>query len=205
MYIYLDIIPDALANLKTLENFWVYDTTIVEITEQLRTLENITALIFDNCSLTYVPNVSNLENMWLFDISFNRVSHLDEIPDVIFLDLEGNLFNYIPMMKNPEKLLFLVMNDNPLKNIAAIMSYKNLKGIYFKNTMITSIPSSIDKLQNLLDIDVSNNKLHHLPHNIVDLPNLEQLNISNNLLSPKEIQLIQKEFQKSHPTLKLTV
>jgi Leucine-rich repeat (LRR) protein len=97
------------------------------------------------------------------------------------------------------------MSENPLKNIAAIMPYKNLKVISFRNTMITSIPSSIDKLQNLLDIDLSNNKLHHLPHNIVDLPNLEQLNISNNLLSPKEIQSIQKEFKKSHPELKLTV
>jgi Leucine-rich repeat (LRR) protein len=200
-----DIIPDAFINLKKLRNFWFYHSPIVKVTEQLRTLTNLLMLTMSNCSLTHLPNLSNFQKMWSLDLSNNRLSHVDGIPDVQFLDLNGNFFNHIPILENKGKLEFLTMSDNPLKNIAPIMFYKNLEGIFLSNTMLTSIPPNIDKLQNLHYIDVSNNKLSHLPTNILNLPLLEDLNISNNLLSPNETQSIRKAFEKSHPELKLTI
>jgi len=143
--------------------------------------------------------------MWALDLGNNRLSHVEGIPDVIFLDLPGNIFNHIPILKNVEKLEFLTMNDNPLKNAASIMFYKNLKGISLRNTMLTSIPPDIDKLQNLQYIDFSNNTISHLPNNILNLPLLEQFIINNNLLSTNEIQSIQKAFKKSHPNLELII
>jgi Leucine-rich repeat (LRR) protein len=203
--IYLDIIPDAFTNLKTLRNFWFYHSPIVKVTEQLGTLNNLSMLTMSNCSLTHLPNLSNFQKMWALDLGNNRLSHVDGIPDVQFLELNGNIFKHIPILENGGKLMFLNMSDNPLKNVAPIMFYKNLEGISLSNTNLTSIPPDIDKLQKLQYIDVSNNKLSHLPTNILNLPLLEDLKISNNLLSPNETQAIRKAFEKSHPQLELTI
>jgi len=183
----------------------VYNTPVSKIPEKLGTFNNLMLLIFNNCSLTYFPTIGDLEKLWCLDLSNNRLSHLDEIPGVQFLYLQDNLFNYIPMTKKGDKLQFLIMGDNPLKTIAPILVYKNLEGIYFQNTMLTSIPPGIDKLQKLLEIDLSNNKLSHLPTNILNLPHLKHVNISHNLLSPNNIESIRKEFKKSHPTLELDI
>ncbi len=205
MNIYLDIIPDALADLKKLQNFWFYDSPIVKVTEKLGTLNNLLMLSLSNCSLTHLPNLSNLQKLWSLELRNNRLSHVEGIPDVIFLDLRSNIFNHIPILKNGGKLEFLTMSDNPLKNAASIMFYKNLKGISLRNTMLTSIPPDIDKLQYLECIDFSNNTISHLPNNILNLPLLEQFIINNNLLSTNEIQSIQKAFKKSHPNLELSI
>jgi Leucine-rich repeat (LRR) protein len=183
----------------------VYDTPVSKIPENLGTFNNLMSLVFKNCSLTYFPTIGDLEKLWDLDLSNNHLSHLDEIPGVQFLDLEDNLFNYIPMTKKGEKLRFLTMSRNPLKTIGSILFYNNLEGIYFQNTMLTSIPPGIDKLQKLLEIDLSNNKLSHLPTNILNLPHLEHLDIRQNLLSPNNIESIRKEFKKSHPKLELDI
>lgn len=205
LIIYLDIIPDAFANFKNLKNIWVYDSPIVKITEKLETYTSLEMLILNNCSLTYVPNLSNLQNLWSLGLSNNHLSRVDGIPDVEFLDIDGNFFTEIPITKNRDKLMFLDMNHNPLKNAVSIMYYNNLEGIYLKNTSLTSIPPPIDKLRKLKALILSDNKLTYIPTNVLDLPLLQQLDISNNKLSPKDIQLIRKEFKKSHPELKLTV
>jgi Leucine-rich repeat (LRR) protein len=202
--IYLDIVPDALANLKKLRNFWFYDSPIVKMTEQLGTLNNLSMLTLVNCSLTHLPNLSNLQQMWSLDLSNNRLSHVDGIPDVKFLDLDGNFFNQIPILENREKVMYIDMSHNPLKNAVPLISYNNLEGIFLSNTMLTSIPPAIDKFQKLKYLDLSNNKLSYIPTNILNLPDLEELNISQNLLSPNEIQLIRKTLRKSHPNIQLT-
>jgi len=203
--IYLDIIPDAFANLKKLQNFWFYDSPIVKVTEKLGTLDNLLMLTLSNCSLTHLPNLSNLQKLWSLDLRNNRLSRVDGIPDVLFLDLPGNFFNYIPILNNPEKLRFLTMNNNPVENIAPIMFYKNLEGLSLRNLTLTSILPDIDKLQKLLYVDFSNNKISHVPNNIFNLPLLEQFNITNNLLSTNEIQSIREAFEKSHPQLELII
>jgi Leucine-rich repeat (LRR) protein len=203
--IYLDIIPDAFANLKKLQNFWFYDSPIVKVTEKLGTLDNLLMLTLSNCSLTHLPNLSNLQKLWSLDLRNNRLSRVDGIPDVLFLDLPGNFFNYIPILNNPEKLRFLTMDSNPVKNVAPIMFYKNLEGLSLKNLTLTSILPDIDKLQKLLYVDFSDNKISHVPNNILNLPLLEQFKITNNLLSTNEIQSIRKAFEKSHPQLELII
>jgi Leucine-rich repeat (LRR) protein len=201
-----NIVPDAITNFKKLRYFLVYDSPIVKLTEKIGTLDTLTFVMMRNCSLTHMPNITNLEKVWSLDLRNNRLSHLNGIPpDLKFLDLPGNFFNYIPIMKNGEELMFLTMSNNPLKTIAPIMFYKNLEGIDFENTMLTSIPPAIDQLRKLQYINLSNNKLSHIPTNILNLPLLEQVNISKNLLSQNEIQSIRKEFEKSHPKLELIV
>jgi Leucine-rich repeat (LRR) protein len=162
-------------------------------------------LILNNCSITYLPNLSNLQKLWCLDLPNNRLSHLDGISELGTLDLTSNFFTEIPIMKKHEKLWYLVMNHNPLKDAVPILSYKNLEGIYLSNTTLTSIPPAIGKLQGLKYLHLSDNKISHLPNKIFDLPLLAEFDISKNLLSPDDIQSIREAFAKSHPTIQLQV
>jgi len=205
MNIYLGIVPDALANLKQLQEIWVYSSPIVKITELLVTLSNISILIFDNCSLTHIQNLDKLENLWSLELRNNHLSHIDGIPAVAMLRLGGNLFTEIPTTKDKDKLRYLVMDNNPLKNAMPILSYKNLQQIDLENTTLTYIPAEIDKLQKLDYLHLANNKISHFPTSIFNLPLLEDFTFRNNLLSPDDIKSIREAFKKSHPNTYVSI
>jgi len=199
------IVPDALAKLKQLKLLWIFDSPIVKMTEQLRTLDNLVDLFLSNCSLTHMPNLSNLKQLRYLSLPGNRLSQLDGLLNVSTMDLENNLFNEIPTIKNAENVADLYMSNNSLKNAVPITSYINLKRIDLRNTTLTFIPPNIDKLQKLICLYLSNNKLSHLPTNIFNLPNLEYLAIKNNLFSPNDIKSIPKKFKKSYPNAELLI
>ncbi|CAF4968257.1 unnamed protein product [Rotaria sp. Silwood1] len=199
------IVPDTLANLKLLRNFWIYNSPIFKMSEQLETLTNLLAIVFRNCSLTHLPKFSKLERLWNIDLFGNRLSEIDEIPSVLLINLRGNRFKKLPIIKKRENVTHVDMGNNPLENIESITSYINLEGLSLSNTSLTSISPAIDKLQKLTHLDLSNNQLSYFPRHILDLPHLEELNIKNNLFSSEEIQLIQKEFETSHPNAELIV
>jgi len=160
-------------------------------------------IMFFNCSLTHLPDISNLENLQVLDAPYNNLTHLDGIPGVRILTLSINLLDEIPISKKPENLEYLSISYNPLKNAVPLLSYNNLKIIFIRDATLTSIPSSIDKLQNLEHFDIALNRISHLPTTILNLPHLEFMNVSKNLLSPNDIESIRNEFKKSHPQLKL--
>jgi Leucine-rich repeat (LRR) protein len=197
------IVPDSLGNLQKLHELQIVDSPIIKMTEQLGALNNLSMITFVNCSLTYLPDISNLENLQVLQAPHNNLTRLDGIPGVRILSLEINLLDEIPISKKPENLELLDISYNPLKNAVPLLSYNNLEIIFITDTTITSIPSSIDKLQNLTHFDMALNRISHLPTTILNLPHLEHMNISKNLLSPNDIESIRKEFNKSHPQLKL--
>jgi len=200
-----DTLPDAITNLRELRHFSVYDAPIVKGIEQLQKLKNLFTLVLGNCSLTYVPNLGGLQQLKSLILSYNRLSHLDELQNVVLLTLRNNLFNEIPTIKNKDNVTLIYMDNNPLKNIASITSYTNLRALSLDNTSLTSIPSNIDKLQKLEIISLSDNKLSHIPTTILNLPNLEWLDISNNSFSPNEIKSIREKFEKSYANATLMI
>ncbi len=173
------------------------------MTEQLGTLNNLSLIFIFNCSLTHLPDISNLENLQALEAPYNNLTHLGGIPGVSMLILSINLLHEIPISKKPENLLFLSISYNPLKNAIPLLSYNNLETIFIRDATLTSIPSSIDKLQNLQHFDIALNRISHLPTNILNLPHLEFMNVSKNLLSSNDIESIRNEFKQSHPQLKL--
>jgi Leucine-rich repeat (LRR) protein len=200
-----DIVPDALTNLKHLRELWIIDTVIVNITERLGTCTNLTQLMFFNCSLTYLPNISAFHKLEFLSLSRNRFTHLDGLPDVDSLRLAHNLFTQMPTIKRKETLRFLDMSNNPLESMVPIDSFVNLMELTLNDLALTFIPATIDKLQKLRAVYLRGNKLSYLPTNILNLPNLEVLDISNNSFSSKDIQSIQKAFSKSRPSTELFV
>jgi Leucine-rich repeat (LRR) protein len=199
MNIYLDIVPDALANLKQLQEIFIYSSPIVKITDLLFTLPNISILVFNNCSLTHIQNLDKLDQLWSLELPNNHLSHIEGIPAVAMLRLGGNLFTEIPTTKDKDKLKYLFMHNNPLKNAVPILSYKNLQDIDLENTTLTSIPAAIDELQKLEYLHLANNKISHFPTSIFNLQHLGDFTFRNNLLSPNDIKLIREAFKKSHP------
>jgi len=203
--LYLGIVPDALGNLKQLGSLWIFNSPIVKMTEQLGTLDNLFELFLSNCSLTHLPNLSNLKQLRFLSLPDNRLSQLDGLINVSLMSLENNLFNEIPTIENRDNFTFLCMSDNPLKNALPITSYINLETVVLKNTTLTFIPPNIDKLQQLTQLYLSDNKLSHLPTNILNLSNLRYFEIKNNLFSPDDIESIRKGFQTSHPNTKFII
>jgi hypothetical protein len=200
-----DIVPDALTNLKQLRSFWIMDAVIVNITERLGTCTNLTRIMFSNCSLSYLPSVSTLHKLEFLDLSQNRFTHLDGLPDVSSLFLSHNLFTQMPTIKRKETLRFLDMSSNPLNSMVPIDSFINLMDLTLNDLALTFIPATIDKLQKLSTVNLRGNKLSYLPTNILNLPNLRALDIRNNSFSSKDIQSIQMVFAKSCPSTELFV
>ncbi|CAF2882745.1 unnamed protein product [Rotaria sp. Silwood2] len=199
------IVPNNLANLKLLRHLWIYDTSILKISEQLGTLNNLVMIVLSNCSLTHLPNLSKLQQLTILDIPENRLSEVDGMPGVLMMDLRDNFFKEIPTTNKKERITYIIMGNNPLKSIESITSYTNLEGLYLRNTTLKFIPPTIGKLKKLKYLELSDNQLSQFPKNILNLPHLETLDIKNNLLSSEEIQSIQKEFAISHPNAELIV
>ncbi|CAM2723120.1 unnamed protein product [Rotaria socialis] len=197
------IVPDSLANLKQLRYFWVYDSAIVKITERLEQLLDLSMLTMRNCSLSHLPKFNKLKNLWSIDISRNQFSKLEGIPAVLMVSLQDNRFTEIPTLETPEKLAYLEMSNNPLRNVQSISSYINLKSISLRSATLTSIPSDINQLQKLQTLDLSNNKLSEIPDSLIKMPALEMLNITNNMFTTKYIQAIEKKFKASLPNAEI--
>jgi Leucine-rich repeat (LRR) protein len=175
------------------------------MTNKLGTLTNLTTIQFINCSLTYLPDLSNLQKLELLDAPHNNLSRIDGLPGVKILSLDINSLTEIPVTNNPENLEFLGISYNPLESASPITSYKNLEMLYMQFTTLTKIPRDIDRLQKLEVLHIAGNNLTHLPTNLLNLPQLEFLNATKNLLSFDEIVGIKKLFKKSHPKTELFI
>jgi len=205
--IYLDIVPDALANLKTLKSLRIQFTPIQKMTNQLATLTNLETIMCLKCSLTHLPDISNLHKIKLLYLPLNNLTQIEGLSnlDLIALDLAVNNFTEIPILKNKENLRFLSLTDNPLKNAEPIIFYPNLKDIYLNNAMLTSVPAAIDKLQELEQLRIDGNQLTNLPPGILNLSKLQRLDVSRNLFSLDYIESIKEAFKKHRPATMLTI
>ncbi|CAF0926682.1 unnamed protein product [Adineta steineri] len=199
------IIPDAIENLKQLQQLMIYESPIKKITEKLVTLPKLLTLLLSNCSLTYIQDLSKLKTLEMLELSNNYLTHINDVPALGLLKLDGNLFKEIPVIKNTDNIWFLDMNKNPLINALPILSYKNVRYIFLENATLTSIPPTIDKLQKIEYLLLTDNKISYLPTNVLNLPNLKEFSIRNNLLSSGDMKLIETAFKKSHPDLYICV
>lgn len=203
----LDIVPDSLANLKTLKFLNIHSTSIRKMTKQLATLINLEMIMFLNCSLTQLPDINNLHKLKGLYLPSNNINQVDEFQDLHLqaLDLANNNLTEIPILKNKEDILFLSFSNNYLKDAEAIILYPNLAYLYLDHTTLMSIPSTIDKLQELTYLFIFGNQLTALPSNIINLPKLQILVANDNLFSSNYIKSIKETFMEYHPSTMLTI
>jgi len=175
------------------------------MTDQLASLINLRSLEMEYCSLSKLPNLSNLPYLYEFHVSHNRLSQIDGLNSLNRLYLDDNLFTEIPAMIAAEDTTYLSISSNPLMHVEELSSFVGLQYLYLSNINMSSIPSNIGKLQNLMELDLSDNKLSSLSGYIFELPELYLLRINDNLFSPDQIERMQTEFSKILPNLYLIV
>lgn len=175
------------------------------MTDELASLINLRSVEMENCSLTKLPNLSKLPYLYELRVSHNHLSRIDGLNSINRLFVDNNLLTEIPTLIEAEYLMHLSISSNPLNHIEDLSSFIGLQQLILSNTNITSIPSSISKLQDLMELYLSGNRLSKLPINIFDIPQLSILTIDDNLFSADEIKNIQEQFNSVLPYLELIV
>ncbi|CAF1431811.1 unnamed protein product [Adineta steineri] len=197
------IVPDNLENLEQLTSLNFYMSPIVYMTKYLGTLKNLYNLSLRSCSLTDLPDLSGLLKLSSLILNDNQLSQIHGVPNIPHLELVTNLFTEIPIMKNPDSLRILSMNNNPLKNILTITSHINLYILNLGHVRLSSVPPTIGKLKELETLDLSNNALFYLPTNMFQLTKLKTLYIHNNMFSVDDTQTFQNQFSSFLPNMTL--
>ncbi len=98
-------------------------------------------------------------------------------------------------LKNPEKVIKLVLKRNKLKKFPIeIFKFSNLQYLDLSKNNITEIPAQIGMLKDLQYFSISKNGLEQFPSQIGDLTNLYYLNGNQNELTdlPPEIGKLEK-------------
>lgn len=175
------------------------------MTDQLASLIKLRYLTLNNCSLSQLPNLSNISSLAVVDLGRNHLSQIDGLNAIYGLFLPNNLFTEIPTLAMPERLHTLYISNNPLKHVMKLSSFVNLDSAYLQYTNISFIPPAIEKLQNLTILDLSYNKLFYLPKNMLKLTKLRSLAINGNSFPAAEIKTIQEEFNSVNSNLTLKV
>lgn len=175
------------------------------MTDKLVTLPRLETLSLTNCSLTQLPNLSQLSRLSRLFVPNNRLSKIEGLTVAYQLWLSNNLLTEIPTQVYPEKLIKLSMGYNPVKDMANIMSFPNIRDIVLSNTEISAIPENIQQLSELYTLDISQSKLTSVPKSVADLAKLRFLSVVGNPMSSKEIDSIKKELSTRRPDVKLSI
>ena len=104
-----------MGNLKTLRNLIIEETPIKKLPEKFTTLANLYWLELSNCSLTYLPDLTNLRKLIALQAEDNQISSVGALPALHMLYLKNNRLTEIPTLENPEYLRGLAISHNPLK------------------------------------------------------------------------------------------
>lgn len=175
------------------------------MTDKLATLQHLQSLTIDNCGLNHMPNLHGLFNLKRISLSNNHLSKLEGLVRVRSISLNKNRFTSIPTLEQPEALIRLEMNDNPVQHMTNLNYFINLTDIQLAHADISLIPSEINQLNRLCLLDLSYNKINHIPKTLLNLARLQFFNIRNNPISNEEIRSIQIDFNMEKPTTVLLI
>ncbi|UJR17366.1 hypothetical protein I4U23_004261 [Adineta vaga] len=200
------VVSDNLVNLPLLQRLEITNTIINNMTNQLASLTRLYYLILVNCSISQLPNLSSLSDLYHLQLEQNQLSKINGLnADIHSLLLSNNLFTEIPRVETPTYVEELSMNNNPLKHIMTIDSFINIEKVDLHNTTLAFIPPTINKLQKVKYLDLSYNNLFYLPRDILELNKLSILYVNNNSFSNRDIETIKLYFNTSHPNMTLRI
>jgi Leucine-rich repeat (LRR) protein len=152
-----------------------------------------------------MPSLSGMSRLYSVMLPNNRLSKLDGLMNVYMLSLYKNLFTEIPTQTEPDTLVRLDMNYNPVQHMRMITSFSNLTDIRLSNTKISVIPSDIYELERLSFLDLSFSQISHVPNTILKLAKLQYLVVQGNSFSAEEIDSIKMEFSTQRPDVTLLI
>ncbi len=149
---------------------------IVEIPNELGTLQNLRILIINDNQITDLGSgITNLNNLEVLDASGNRITKIST------------------EIKKLTKLEQLQLQNNMIVEIPVEISGLNsLEMLVLENNLIEKLPKKIGELSNLTILDLGKNKLQEIPWEIGSLKKLYFLDFSNNHIHNMDIQLFNK-------------
>lgn len=113
--------------------------------------------------------------------SVQPVAPLYPLLDSITLDTMAGFTDLATAMKQPEKVVKLVLRKQHLKAFPAeIWNFPNLQYLDLSKNQITEFPDSLGKLKSLQVLHLSKNKIESLPRELGDLTNLVILDVNQN-------------------------
>lgn len=134
-----------------------------------------------NLSNSNISNTSGLEyfaNIWLIDLSFNKLDSFPQLSSLRNLSQVYLQFNQLKTLPDISQLLNLKefqVQYNQLQALPELNNLTSLNKIYCSDNLLTSFPE-INNLVNLTHLVIGNNKVNELP-DFSGFINLVQLHI----------------------------
>ncbi|CAF4031739.1 unnamed protein product [Adineta steineri] len=200
-----NMVPDTLSNLQQLHTLGITNTPITKMTQKLSSLGKLQSLSLDKCSLSYLPNLSQLKSLISVNLPNNQLSELEGLTNVSSLSLYKNQFTEIPYIAVPEALRRLDMNYNPVMDMSYALFFKNITEIRMAESKIPVIPSHIALLEKLSFLDLSNTKITRVPRSILNLPYLQYLVVQNNAISKEEVDSLKMDLLDRQSKINLLI
>lgn len=167
----LEILPNEIYSYSNLKVIDVSKNNLIEISEELQSLKNLTKLILSN-------NV-NLNLIQVFNV-------LEKIPKLNSLYLDKNQITSLPTeVSYLKNIKILSLHSNNLTTIPIeIVELRKLKKLLLSGNKIKFFPEGFNSLNELEILTIDNNLFDKLPEEIIDLTSLRELYFGN-----KEINL----------------
>lgn len=106
---------------------------------------------------------------------------IGELTKLETLDLNGHKLKLFPIQLKDLKLSTLILNNNPLRIIpAVIFKINTLKNLSLAHCQLPLLPEEFGYLTQLETLDLSHNKLRALPSSFKNLKQIKKLDISSN-------------------------
>jgi Leucine-rich repeat (LRR) protein len=152
---------------------WIPFNEIINI-KPITSLTNLSNINMSNNNISIIPNeINNLIHLKLLDISHNNIKTFDSI--------------------KLNKLEILLLNNNILNNINGLKDCIKLRRLKLNNNFLTSIPSTISKLELLSEFNISKNPITNHPiylKKILSIPKLIGLNKNKFMNNYNKIYII---------------
>ena len=154
---------------------------LAEIPKEVNQLTWLETLDLSFNKITEIQNLDKLSNLTLLDLSFNQITvikNLDKLNNLSQLELS---YNQITTIQNLDKLNNLSQLDLSYNQITAIQNLdklNNLSQLDFSYNQITTI-QNLDKLNNLNHLDLAKNQITQI-HNLDKLNNINHLDLAKN-------------------------
>ncbi|MDJ1183968.1 leucine-rich repeat domain-containing protein [Roseofilum casamattae] len=186
----LSELPEAIAQLTSLQGLYLSGNQLSEVPEAIAQLTSLQRLDLDNNQLSEVPEaIAQLTSLQRLDLDNNQLS---EVPEAIAqltslqrLDLHNNQLSEVPeAIAQLTSLQRLDLHNNQLSEVPeAISQLTSLQRLYLHNNQLSEVPEAIAQLTSLQQLDLDNNQLSEVPEAIAQLTSLQWLYLNNNQLS----------------------
>jgi internalin A len=146
-------IPNFLDNFPNLEEFGVFETTILDL-YQLKTLITLKNLTLREMGIKKIDMLSNLKILKYLDLSMNSINCIEGLENLQYLstlDLSNNKIERIENLDHLTKLKVLDLSRNQIKKIEGLENLTNLQFLDLSENKIKKIEGlkSLTKLEDL--------------------------------------------------------